>query len=318
MKLSSLALIAGLILASVAPTHADNRPVNHWNLFSIFQEKKPVSKPKAIKKKRVVKKKKIIRKKRVIRKKKRTIRKRRIKLTPAQKKSLKIRRYKKRCELSKRRKYRRYKKYCARLNDLIKKSTTASRSQKISYFYDDDNNSSASFFARDKAGWYSSRIRTTVAYNKPTKRRQPKRRSWYNSDPVAIARRYEGKHERRNRRELTRLLTAYNNRRIDPVRIPWCAAFVNAALKKAGYRGTNSLMARSFLRYGKRVRKPKYGDIVVFARGRSRRSGHVGFYVGEEIRRGVRYILVLGGNQRRAVNVAMYPKRRLLGYRSIV
>lgn len=315
MKLSSFALIAGLVLASVAPTHADNRAVNQWNVFSTFQKKKPISKPK-VEKKKVEKKPKA--KKKVVRKKvkKRVTRKARPQLSPEQKKERKIRLYKKRCELSKRRKYSRYKKYCTRLNELTKKSTVSSKQQITSYYYEDDNNSSASFFARDKAGW--NRTETIVATNIPTQKKQPKRKSWFASDPVTIARRYEGKHARRNRRELTSLLTNGNNRRVDPVRIPWCAAFVNATLKKAGYDGTNSLMARSFLRYGKRVHTPKYGDIVVFTRGRSRRSGHVGFYVGEEVRNGIRYILVLGGNQRKAVNVAMYPKRRLLGYRSIV
>ena len=69
--------------------------------------------------------------------------------------------------------------------------------------------------------------------------------------------------------------------------------------------------------WGTATKSPKEGDVVVFARGRSREAGHVGFYVGEEVVDGVRYILVLGGNQRKAVNVAYYPARYVLGYRTI-
>jgi hypothetical protein len=65
------------------------------------------------------------------------------------------------------------------------------------------------------------------------------------------------------------------------------------------------------------TRHPEYGDIVVFSRGRGQWAGHVGFYVGEEVVEGVRYILVLGGNQRKEVNVAYYPANYVLGYRKI-
>ena len=130
-------------------------------------------------------------------------------------------------------------------------------------------------------------------------------------DPITVAKKYEGLHAHKDRATLRELMD------IDPARIAWCAGFVNAILEKTGLSGTDSLQARSFLQWGTPTKNPKEGDVVVFSRGRSREAGHVGFYVGEEVVDGVRYILVLGGNQRKAVNVAYYPARQVLGYRTI-
>lgn len=127
------------------------------------------------------------------------------------------------------------------------------------------------------------------------------------SSPVTVAQNYIGLDERKDRWALKQLLD------IDPRRIPWCAAFVNRILEISGFEGTNSLMARSFLGIGTRVRAPIRGDIVVLTRGSDPRSGHVGFYMGEE----EGYIRVLGGNQGRAVSIALYPKSKVLGYRRI-
>lgn len=53
----------------------------------------------------------------------------------------------------------------------------------------------------------------------------------------------------------------------------WCAAFANFCLEEAGVRGTMSLAARSFQRWGKKT-KPVPGAIVVLPRG-SGWQGHV-------------------------------------------
>lgn len=71
----------------------------------------------------------------------------------------------------------------------------------------------------------------------------------------------------------------------------------------------DSAWARSYLNYGEKITKPKYGAVVVFSRGTS--SGHVAFYLDET----KDSVLVLGGNQGNAVTKAWYPKSRLLGYR---
>lgn len=102
---------------------------------------------------------------------------------------------------------------------------------------------------------------------------------------------------------------------IDDDETAWCAAFANAKLEDAGYAGSKSLAARSFLSWGKKVTKPYPGCIVVFWRVSPRSwQGHVAFYVGETADK----IRVLGGNQGNAVTVAEYPRAQLLGYREPV
>ena len=88
--------------------------------------------------------------------------------------------------------------------------------------------------------------------------------------------------------------------------IPWCSSFVNWVMKQAGYPGTNSAAARSWLNYGQRLAAPVPGCIVVLSR---EGGGHVGFYMGQDS-----YGLkILGGNQGDAVTVAHYPAGRCLG-----
>jgi len=95
----------------------------------------------------------------------------------------------------------------------------------------------------------------------------------------------------------------------------WCAGFTGAMLERAGVPCSKSLMARSYLQWGKVVAKPKLGDIAVFSRGDPRGTqGHVGFYMGED----AQGILVLGGNQGNKVSIAHQDKARLLGYRTPV
>lgn len=91
----------------------------------------------------------------------------------------------------------------------------------------------------------------------------------------------------------------------------WCAAFVNAMLSRAGYTGTGSLAARSFLKYGDKLEEPKKDCIVVLKRGNSDWQGHVGFFVRKE----GPWIYVLSGNQKNEVNTSAYHERDWLGYR---
>lgn len=113
--------------------------------------------------------------------------------------------------------------------------------------------------------------------------------------------------------------------------IPWCAAFVNWCLREAGFPGTRSRAARSFLTFGVALQRPVFGCIVVFsADARGPNAGHAAFYaqtlppavpsipplVG---RVGVRTVApatikVYGGNQNNQVCVASYPVGRVLGY----
>ncbi len=89
---------------------------------------------------------------------------------------------------------------------------------------------------------------------------------------------------------------------------PWCSAFVNWCVEKSGYEGTDSAWAKSWLTWGKPVKKPVVGCIAVFTR---ESGGHVGFYMGETKTK----VRVLGGNQSDEVNESPQDKSRLLGYR---
>ena len=131
---------------------------------------------------------------------------------------------------------------------------------------------------------------------------------------IAIASRYMGFHERRQRRELREFMG------VDPVRRDWCAAFVNSVLKELDIPGSESvsewpLTARSFLRWGYRVREPEVGDLVIFPRGTEAWQGHVGFYYGSEYRNGRRFYQILGGNQNDAVTIQLFPARSAISIR---
>ncbi|MCB9354239.1 MAG: TIGR02594 family protein [Lewinellaceae bacterium] len=90
----------------------------------------------------------------------------------------------------------------------------------------------------------------------------------------------------------------------------WCSAFVNWCIEKAGYEGTSSAWARHWLNWGNQLNNPMRGCVVIFKRGS---GGHVGFYIKETNNS----IYVLGGNQDDEVNIKMYSKTNLLGYRII-
>jgi len=123
---------------------------------------------------------------------------------------------------------------------------------------------------------------------------------------------------RGNRRDLVKLFSDTIEKTVDPVRTPWCAAWANAVLEKEGIKGTNSLLARSFLNWGSITTNPKKGDVVVLARGGKRSiSGHVGFLVERAEVNGRRYVKVLGGNTRKYVQMSWYPESKVLGYRKV-
>lgn len=92
----------------------------------------------------------------------------------------------------------------------------------------------------------------------------------------------------------------------------WCSSFANYVVKRAGFKGTGSASARSWLKWGQSVDTPKMGAIVIFWRVSPDSSyGHVGFFAGEHEEE----IIVLGGNQDNQVCLKTYPKERLIGVR---
>ena len=131
---------------------------------------------------------------------------------------------------------------------------------------------------------------------------------------IDIAKQYLDFSAKSHRRELKEFIG------IDPVRIDWCAAFVNAVLHEMGIPGSESvsqypLVAKSFLGWGKRVKEPKPGDIVVFHRGTQPWQGHVGFYYGTVYEKGKKYYQILGGNQDKSVNIQLFLARSAISVR---
>jgi uncharacterized protein (TIGR02594 family) len=96
---------------------------------------------------------------------------------------------------------------------------------------------------------------------------------------------------------------------------PWCAGYANAQLEEVGIRGTRSGMAKSFLKWGRKLDTPMHGCIVVLHRPPNPASGHVGFFDKFVTRNGKLYVRVLGGNQGNKVSYALFPADRVAGYR---
>jgi uncharacterized protein (TIGR02594 family) len=116
--------------------------------------------------------------------------------------------------------------------------------------------------------------------------------------------------ERANKRILEYLRTCGISG--DNDEIHWCSAYINWCVIKAGYKGTNSLLARSWLKRGTILTKPRLGCIVIFERGKPW-QGHGGFYLDKNND----VIFTLGGNQSDRVGVNGYLERRVVGYRSV-
>ena len=105
---------------------------------------------------------------------------------------------------------------------------------------------------------------------------------------------------------------------------PWCSAFTNYICWLLRLPRSKSLRARSWLDVGVPVdinRGAAGFDVVILKRGTGRQPGpenttapgHVGFFAGTA----AQHVLVLGGNQKDAVNVRPYPRSRVLGIRRL-
>jgi uncharacterized protein (TIGR02594 family) len=95
-------------------------------------------------------------------------------------------------------------------------------------------------------------------------------------------------------------------------KVSWCASFVNWCMANAGYSGTGSALARSWLEWGRVLDQPAYGCIAVLSRDDPASwKGHVGFY----LRHDADAVYLLGGNQLDEVRELAYPLADVLGYR---
>jgi uncharacterized protein (TIGR02594 family) len=89
----------------------------------------------------------------------------------------------------------------------------------------------------------------------------------------------------------------------------WSSPFVEWSLQQAGKFGPKSIKPADWLTWGKSLKVPTLGAIVVL-----NFSGlqHVGFYVGEDSD----FVRILGGNQNDTVSVYRYPRSAVRGYRA--
>lgn len=91
---------------------------------------------------------------------------------------------------------------------------------------------------------------------------------------------------------------------------PWCGVFTGYVMKEAGYTIPKYYMrAKAWLDWGVPAMFPVQGCIAIFDR---KGGGHVGFVVGQDVKGN---LFVLGGNQGNKVSVAMFDKKRIVGYR---
>ena len=82
-------------------------------------------------------------------------------------------------------------------------------------------------------------------------------------------------------------------------------------MQLAGYDGTKSAWARSWLDWGREPTDAEFGEGVIVVLERGANSGHVGFLEDWDDNR----VRLLGGNQGNAVGSAWFPMSRVLGYR---
>lgn len=97
----------------------------------------------------------------------------------------------------------------------------------------------------------------------------------------------------------------------DTTAVAWCAAGINSAMERTGNPGTKRLDARSFLQWGEACEMKK-GAVAVFWRVSPKSwQGHVALVDSWD----ANYIYCLGCNQSDSINVARFPRSKLLGLR---
>lgn len=94
--------------------------------------------------------------------------------------------------------------------------------------------------------------------------------------------------------------------------VAWCGLFMcylcHITGKPQPFKSYDILRAKSFTKWGNEVKKPEFGDILVFSRPE---GSHVGLYISET---STTYV-VLGGNQSNSVSFTEIAKSRLIASR---
>jgi uncharacterized protein (TIGR02594 family) len=119
------------------------------------------------------------------------------------------------------------------------------------------------------------------------------------ADMVSIAARYDGMHEQRHRLKLKRIIG------IDPVRRPWCGAWLGAVVRQSGRKPPEGYASSwAWKRWGRSV-GARRGAIAVF------KHGHVG--VVESIKNGK--VCVWSANWRNRVGLSCRKMRTVSAFR---
>jgi uncharacterized protein (TIGR02594 family) len=97
----------------------------------------------------------------------------------------------------------------------------------------------------------------------------------------------------------------------------WCSSFVNWVMKEAGYRGTKSAAAKSWLDWGVTLDSPRVGAIIVVFSEKMKKRGFTGFHVTFWLSASATHVKLLGGNQGNFVKESNYPlsEWEIKGYR---
>jgi uncharacterized protein (TIGR02594 family) len=91
--------------------------------------------------------------------------------------------------------------------------------------------------------------------------------------------------------------------------IPWCSLYANMVLSKVGLRGTETLWALDWEKWGNKLPGPAVG---AFAPMKRQGGGHIAIVVGRDQNGN---LMCLGGNQEDAVNIKPFPAERPLSFR---
>jgi uncharacterized protein (TIGR02594 family) len=91
--------------------------------------------------------------------------------------------------------------------------------------------------------------------------------------------------------------------------IPWCSLFANMVLTKVGIRGTKTLWALDWDKWGEKLSGPAVG---AFAPMKRDGGGHIAIVVGRDARNN---LMCLGGNQSDSVSIIPFPAARPLSFR---
>lgn len=91
--------------------------------------------------------------------------------------------------------------------------------------------------------------------------------------------------------------------------IPWCALFANAVLQQVGLKGTGTLWALDFAKWGQKLNGPAVGTFAPMKRDG---GGHITIVVGKDQ---AGNIMCCGGNQSDSVTVAAFDPDRVVSWR---